>query len=211
MQTAQIILRASVLSVVICSSVHAAWFKELPAPKTEMELPINLEATKAGWDLSPDLAVVRDEILQRDTLERKAAGNGWIRSRAALPTGAYEVIARVRIADGVTQQGMTLYVGANGPSASPESDCSVSAYAIPQYSDRTLRILGTFGTPTSQGYLSKTGLIRGEAAKARVPSSGVWFAERFKNISPVMDADLREEIEAAMSRVPPVKGTRSEE
>ena len=207
MQTAQIILRASVLSVVICSSVHAAWFKELPAPKTEMELPINLEATKAGWDLSPDLAVVRDEILQRDTLERKAAGNGWIRSRAALPTGAYEVIARVRIADGVTQQGMTLYVGANGPSASPESDCSVSAYAIPQYSDRTLRILGTFGTPTSQGYLSKTGLIRGEAAKARVPSSGVWFAERFKNISPVMDADLREEIEAAMSRVPPVKDT----
>src|SRR5437667_252951 len=131
MRPARLILCVSVLSVVICVSVDAAWLKDLPAPKTEMELPINLDAAKAGWELSPDLAIVRDEILQRDTLERKAAGNGWIRSRAALPAGTYEVVVRVRIADGVTQQGMTLHVGANGPSASPESDCSVSAYAIP--------------------------------------------------------------------------------
>src|ERR1051325_5673536 len=97
-------LRVSVLSVVICSSLHAAWFKDLPSAETIAELPINLEAAKAGWELSPDLAVVRDEILQADTLERKAGANGWIRSRAALPSGPYEVVARARIAD-VQQQG----------------------------------------------------------------------------------------------------------
>jgi hypothetical protein len=194
-----------VLSVVIGLSADAAWFKELPAPKTEMELPINLDAAKSGWELSPDLAVVRDEILNQDTFQRKAAGSGWIRSRTALPTGDYEVVARVRIADGVTQQGMTLHVGTSGVSAAPESDCSVSAYAMPQYSPCTLRILAAFGTSASQGYLSKAEIIRGQTAKVRLLNSGIWFAERFKSISPVLDADLREELEAAMSRVPPVK------
>jgi len=203
---------SSSFSLLLCltlttSASEAAWFKELPAPTTEMELPINLEAAKAGWELSPDLAVVRDEILQADTLERNAVGNGWIRSRTALPPGEFEVVARVRIADGATQQGMTLHVGASGPNNSPESDCSVSAYAIPQYSPSTLRIMAAFGTSTSQSYLSKTEIVRGQAAKLRLPNSGVWFAERFKQISPVLDADLREELEAAMSRVPPTKDT----
>lgn len=206
MTSNHIFLRAFALWTTICLSTHAAWFKETPEPETILELPADPGAATNDWRLGTNLKVVRDEILGRDVIEHDGRPFSWIRSRAPVNEPC-EVSALVRITSQSGAHYASLSLGATGADASPDADYSLMATVARQWSDKTLRVHATFGSDTSAGYLNKTEVMNDQLTRIRLPGGGVYFRERFAKISPLWDEGFREELEAAMLKIPAITNT----
>jgi hypothetical protein len=169
-----------------------------PAPPS---LPLTLEPTD-GFLLGPGLKLVPDELLGHDVLESPAGNTRtWIALTADL-AAPYEVVAKVRLADGAAFRMATLAYRFEGPPANPRTPIQVQAIAQPNHGARTLYLVPSFIGGKSAGYLNHVQLLKDQAASP--PPGPTWLRERFRDISPLWDTAFREELEAAIAHVPPV-------
>jgi hypothetical protein len=195
--------------VVLCSAWSPAhgqlprWFRPAPIRHAIPALPMDLEAAGVNWELGPNLAVVRDDLLNQAVLEHTGGPNGWIRTRRPL-TGSYEIVARVRVMQ--RGHGATLAIGVDGPDARPQKAYELM---VRPSGERTWDVQTR--RAAREHYLEDESLwADGPARRLHAADSipgQVNLGERYTRApSPLADEGYRREIEAALHARPAATG-----
>lgn len=164
------------------------------------DLPMNPEPNRSEWTLTGGLQLVTDTMLGREVLTREKKTPATIRSTVPV-NGPFEVTALVRMASEEASS-VVLACGADGENPS-KALCALTVSANPATAARTLTVTPRYGSLGSAALLKPDDLLRDGGVKIRLPNS-VLFAPRYASISPVLEADFRQELEASMSRIPAV-------
>jgi hypothetical protein len=177
------------------------WWQEVPRGDVILALPISLEQVKTNWDAAPDARLVSDEILKRPAIQ--FTGNGLSGLVSDQPVaGEFEVTVLVRMPSRTNGNCSVMLMGGlkKRTAGYLESDgfVQLSEAWYPDYRCYLVASAG-LGNYYAANTIAADALL-GDSTVARL--APVYFYDRFPNISPVMDEDLRLELEAAMAGVP---------
>ncbi len=203
-----ILLLVSVCWMLLPEAARAVaedWWEEGVLIKPSVELPMDLERAEERWHVGSAMSVVTDDVLGRPVIEHTGMGYGVLRTKQTLG-GPCEVTALVRITE---QKGgghsATLCFGVSGTSERGDPAYSLAAASYPQTGRFNLRLTPACGFGATSVYQDSQPTAS-DPVRIHWPRS-VTVADRYPEISPVWDQDLRREIEAAMATLPLVHKT----